>query len=79
MNILDLIERGGRVSHTKTSYVIGVLVSTWVVVLETLKGTLNPDIFSTYLFVVVVGSLGSKGIDKVVEWKNKGRYDVTND
>ena len=71
MNLLDLIERGGRISHTKTSYIIGVFVSTWVVIFETLKGTLSPDVFSTYLFVVVVGSLGSKGIEKFSEWKTK--------
>lgn len=63
MNIKDIIERNGRMSHTKSAYVIGVLVSSWAVIYMTLHKTLTADMMLFYLGATVVGSLGSKAAE----------------
>lgn len=64
MSIKDIIERNGRMSHSKSAYIIGVLVSSWAVVHMTLVGTLTADMLLFYLGATVLGSLGSKVADK---------------
>jgi len=83
VKLYDLVERNGKLSHTKTAYIIGVLVSSWVIIHMTLHNTITADMLLYYIGATVFGSLGSKATDayaktgsfspkpdeKVDEWK----------
>lgn len=77
MKLLDVIERNGRLSHTKTSYIIGVLVSTWIVIHAELNHTLTPDMFLYYSGILMLGTIGSKGVDAYKSNNKTTLWDTT--
>ena len=63
MNLLKHLfieDEDGRISHTRFWSSVAYAVATWVVIKMTLAGTLNWELFTTYLAVVASHTAASK-------------------
>lgn len=62
MKFSDMFERNGRMSNTKTAFVIASATSTWAIIYVTLNGGLTEGLLAVYLGALGLTVNASKGI-----------------
>lgn len=62
MKFSDMFERNGRMSNTKTMFVVAGITSTWAIIHVTLNGGLTEGLLAVYLGALGLTVNASKGI-----------------